>query len=87
MKLLLHLTEKYDVTPEMLFQRMTNIFPKYFNIKDLFFIRLHGDQDLKRYRLTKELHLSQLHHPYGNVRNEHYCRRWISINIIKRLRA
>ncbi len=86
-EILLAIVKKYDVTPEMLFQRMTNLFPKHFGIKDLFFLRLHGDQDLQRYKLTKELHLSQLHNPYGNVRNEHYCRRWISINIIKRLRA
>jgi transcriptional regulator with XRE-family HTH domain len=85
--ILLSLLKKYDVTPEMLFQRMTNILPKHFGVKDLFFLRLQGDRDLKRYRLSKELHLSQLHNPYGNVRNEHYCRRWISINIIKRLRA
>ena len=86
-KPLLSLLKKYDVTPEMLLQRMTNILPKHFGINDLFFLRLYGESDLKRYRMTKELHLSQLHSPYGNVRNEHYCRRWISINIIKRLRA
>lgn len=86
-KSFLHLLKKYDVTPEMLFQRMTNIFPKHFGINDLFFLRLFGESDLKSYRMTKELHLSQLHNPYGNVRNEHYCRRWISINIIKRLRS
>jgi len=86
-KPLLNLLKKYDVTPEMLLQRMTNIFPKHFGIKDLFFLRLFGESDLKSYRMTKELHLSQLHNPYGNVRNEHYCRRWISINIIKRLRS
>jgi len=66
---------------------MTNIFPKHFGIKDLFFIRIFGERNLQTYKMTKELHLSQLHNPYGNVRNEHYCRRWISINIIKRLRA
>ncbi len=86
-KPLLKLLKKYDVTPEMLLQRMTNILPKHFGIKDLFFLRLYGESDLKSYRMTKELHLSQLHTPYGNVRNEHYCRRWISINIIKRLRS
>ena len=86
-KPLLQLLKKYDVTPEMLLQRMTNILPTHFNIKDLFFLRLFGESDLKRYQMTKEIHLSQLHNPHGNVRNEHYCRRWISINIIKRLRS
>ena len=86
-KNLLQLLDKYEVTPEMLLQRMTNVLPKHFGIKDLFFIRIKGERDLKSYRMTKEIHLSQLHDPYGNVRNEHYCRRWISINIIKRLRT
>ncbi len=84
---LLQLLKKYNVTPEMLLQRMTNILPRHFGINDLFFLRLSGKSDLKSYHMTKELHLSQLHNPYGNVRNEHYCRRWISVNIIKRLRA
>ncbi len=35
--------------------------------------------------MTKELHLSQLHNPHSNVRNEHYCRRWISIEAMRRL--
>ncbi|HHH49774.1 MAG TPA: helix-turn-helix domain-containing protein [Saprospiraceae bacterium] len=84
---LLKLIRKYNVTPEMFLQRMTNVLPKHFGINDLFFLRLAGQKDLKVYKMTKEIHLSQLHNPYGNVRNEHYCRRWISINIIKRLRA
>ncbi|MEM9836867.1 MAG: ImmA/IrrE family metallo-endopeptidase, partial [Bacteroidota bacterium] len=84
---LLSLLSKYDVTPEMLLQRMSNILPKHMGIKDLFFLRLNGASDLKSYYMTKELHLSQHHNPHGNVRDEHYCRRWISINIIKQLRA
>ena len=86
-KPLLNLLDKYDVTPEMLFQRLTNILPRHFGIKDLFFLRISGDRDLKKFHMTKEIHLSQLHNPYGNVRDEHYCRRWISINILKRIRA
>lgn len=83
----LDLLAKYDVTPEMLLQRMTNILPRHFGIRNLFFIRLAGDKDLKQYRMTKELHLSRLHNPYANELNEHYCRRWVSVNIIKKARA
>ncbi len=83
----LHLLEKYQVTPEMLLQRLTNILPGRMGIKDLFFIRLESDSRLSHYRMTKELHLSQLHNPYANQLNEHYCRRWVSVNIIKRLRS
>lgn len=83
---LLHLLDKYDVTPEMLLQRMTNIFPKHLGIKDLFFLRLYGKSEVEEYHMTKELHLSQLHTPHSNVRNEHYCRRWIAIQAMRDLR-
>lgn len=83
---LLHLLDKYDVTPEMLLQRMTNIFPKHLGIKELFFLRLYGKSATEEYHMTKELHLSQLHNPHSNVRNEHYCRRWIAVQAIRDLR-
>ena len=78
---------KYDATPEMLLQRLTNILPKYFGIHNLFFLRFLGTDDFSRYELTKELHLSRFHNPHANQLNEHYCRRWISIGIIKKLRS
>ncbi len=81
------LFEKYDVTAEMLLQRLTNILPKHFKINDLFFIRLHSDESMKSFKMTKELHLSRLHKAYGNELNEHYCRRWVSVNVIKTMRT
>ncbi len=81
------LLDRYEVTPEMLLQRLTNLLPHHMEARDLFFIRLAGEKDLKHFRMTKELHLSRLHHPYANEANEHYCRRWVSVNIIKRLQA
>lgn len=82
-RLLLRLLKKYDVTPEMLTQRMTNILPHHFGVRDLFFLRMIRQNG--KFRMTKELHLSQLHNPHGNVRDEHYCARWISTNIIRQL--
>jgi transcriptional regulator with XRE-family HTH domain len=79
---ILELLLKYDVTPEMLMQRLTNILPEHFNIKDLFFIRMTGDETLKSFKMTKELHLSKLHSPYANVYKEHYCRKWLTIKSI-----
>jgi len=84
---LISLLQRYDVTAEMLLQRLTNLLPHHFGLKDLFFIRLAGEQQLRHFRMTKELHLSQLHNPYANESNEHYCRRWVSVNIIKNLQA
>lgn len=77
--------EKYNVTPEMFMQRLTNILPGCFGLNNLFFLRLAEEHKLKRFEITKEIHLSRLHNPYANENNEHYCRKWISVNIIKRL--
>lgn len=83
----LDLLNSYDVTPEMMMQRLTNILPRHFSIGNLFFLRLNGSMDSDHFEITKELHLSQLHNPYANALNEHYCRRWISIKSIKHMAA
>lgn len=85
-QLFLDLLGKYRVTPEMLIQRLTNILPHHFGIKDLFFLRIEGSPDLKRFSMTKDLHLSQLHNPYNNELQEHYCNRWVSITSLKKQR-
>ena len=82
----LDLLKKYNVSPETLMQRLTNILPHHFGLEDLFFIRLEGSEDLKTFSMKKDLHLSQLHSPYNNELNEHYCNRWVSITTIKALR-
>jgi transcriptional regulator with XRE-family HTH domain len=81
----LALIEKYRVTAEMFMQRLTNILPGCFGLKDLFFIRLEGDTKGNDVEMTKELHLNGQQSPSANERAEHYCRRWISINILKEL--
>jgi transcriptional regulator with XRE-family HTH domain len=81
----LDLCTKYDVTPEMMMQRLTNILPNHFSIDHLFFLRLSGDVEKDEFEITKELHLSQMHNPYANAMHEHYCRRWVSINSLKHI--
>jgi transcriptional regulator with XRE-family HTH domain len=83
----LALFKKYNVTSEMLIQRLANILPQHFGIKDLFFFRFFARPDLQKFEMTKEMHLSQLHNPHANQLDEHYCRRWISINLIRQLKA
>ncbi len=80
------LLQKYNVSPESLLQRLANILPKHFVIKDLFFIRFFAGPDLERFEMTKEMHLSQLHNPHANQMDEHYCRRWISIHLIRQIK-
>jgi transcriptional regulator with XRE-family HTH domain len=79
----INLWTQYDVTPEMLVQRLTNILPKHFSIDQLFFLRISGEIKKDEFEITKELHLSQLHNPHANATHEHYCRRWVSINSLK----
>ncbi len=83
--LLTNMTAKYNVTAEMLLQRLTNILPHHFGIEDLFFLRMTGSPDLKNFTMTKDLHLSQMHMPYNNELHEDYCNRWVSVTSIKEL--
>lgn len=79
----LQLLDKYSVTPEMLMQRLTNILPHHFGIDQLFFLRMTGNIARSHYDITKELHLSQLHNPHANAISEHYCRRWLAIDMMQ----
>ncbi|GJM31348.1 MAG: hypothetical protein DHS20C18_03490 [Saprospiraceae bacterium] len=81
------LLDRYDVTPEMLLQRLANIFPHHFDIQELFFLRFYTGPEMQKFIMTKEMHLSQLHDPHANQLDEHYCRRWISISLIRQLSA
>lgn len=79
------LIEKYDATPEMLFQRMTNVLPQFFGLSNLFFLRFIHDLRTNEFDMNKELHLNRRHHPHGNGLDEHYCRRWISVSLLQEL--
>ena len=81
------LLSKYNTSPETFFQRLTNILPKDFGFKDLFFLRFSHSLRDQKYELTKELHLSKSHAPTSNQYDEHYCRRWISLKVFDKLKA
>ncbi|WP_299754597.1 helix-turn-helix transcriptional regulator [uncultured Pontibacter sp.] len=82
---LLQLMEKYDTSPETLLHRLTSLLPKFFNIKQLFFLRFHHKPAHDKFILSKELHLAGLHNPHASFLNEHYCRRWISLTLFQEL--
>lgn len=77
--------KRYNCSQETFYQRLTSILPKYFNIKNLFFIRFTHKENHFEYRLDKELHITQQQAPHANRSNEHYCRRWVSIKTIQDL--
>lgn len=80
---LLTMLNRYDVTPEMLLYRFSELIPQFFGIK-LHFLRFH---DLNgRYLLIKQLNMNRLLVPSGIGLQEHYCRRWLSIRLLQDLK-
>jgi len=73
----------FNASPESFYQRLTNILPKEFNIQNLFFLRFTHKAGSEKFFLKKELHLSHHHSPHANETNEHYCRRWVSLKMLK----
>lgn len=73
----------YNASPESFYQRLTNVLSKDFNIQNLFFLRFTYRKGGDKFHLNKELHLSHQHSPHANETNEHYCRRWISLEVLK----
>lgn len=73
---------KYDVTPEMLLYRFSELIPQFFGIR-LHFLRFHGDGH--RYRLVKQLNMNRLLLPSGIALYEHFCRRWLTVRLLREL--
>ena len=80
-----NLISKFTDSPETFYQRLTNILPKDFNLKNLFFLRFNYKPERNDFQLTKELHITNLLEPHANENNEHYCRRWISLKTLKEI--
>ena len=76
---------KYEATPEMFFHRLTNILPQHFGMDKLFFLRFTHNPQRDIFEIDKELHLSRRHQPHSNGLFEHYCRRWVSLSLLKDL--
>ncbi|PIE82404.1 MAG: XRE family transcriptional regulator [Chloroflexi bacterium] len=73
---------KYDVTPEMLFYRFSELIPQHFGIQ-IHFLRFH--QENNRFQLIKHLNMNQLLVPGGIGLQEHYCRRWLSVRLLQEM--
>lgn len=83
--ILIDTMREYNATPEMVLQRMTNLLPAYFGLKELFFFKFNHKPGTENYDLSKELHLSRQHQPRGTVLQEHFCRRWEFIQLLNEL--
>ncbi len=84
-QVLLDMVDHSNATPEMFFHRMTQLLTTYFGIHQFYFLRFNHDVVNNQYKLTKELHFSRLHNPHGVGLSEHYCRRWDTLSLLKRL--
>jgi len=82
---LIRLIINYDATPEMVFQRLANLAGKVWGLKKYFFLRFNTFAGTDKYDLTKEVRLNIKQNPGGYQTNEHYCRRWISIEVLKNI--
>ncbi|MCB0033077.1 MAG: ImmA/IrrE family metallo-endopeptidase [Anaerolineales bacterium] len=83
-KPLYKMLEKYDVSPEALLYRFSELVPQFFGTK-LHFLRLHNGSD-GRYHLVKQLNLNRLRVPNGLAADEHFCRRWLVVRLLRELK-
>ena len=81
---LLEIVEYFNTTPESFCYRASNVFPKFFGINQLFFLRFNSYPGHNRFDMTKELHLGRKHYPHTK-KDEHYCRRWVGLTILQEL--
>ncbi len=81
---LLAMIDYFNTTPESFCYRISNILPKHFGINQLFFLRFNNFAGQNQFDLTKEMHIARKHIPH-TVKNEYYCRRWLSLTILQDL--
>ena len=75
------LLSAYDVTPEMLLYRFSELIPEFFGLK-IHFLRFHHAAGTDDYQLVRHLNLNQLHVPSGTGLFEHHCLRWLSLRLL-----
>jgi transcriptional regulator with XRE-family HTH domain/Zn-dependent peptidase ImmA (M78 family) len=81
-QLLLDMLTRYNVTPEMLLYRLSELVPQFFGLK-LHFLRFHHEAGSSNYQLIKQLNMNRLLVPSGIGLAEHYCRRWLSVGLLR----
>lgn len=79
---LVQMLSDYDVTPETLLYRLSELVPELFGLK-VHFLRFHEVDD--NYRVYKQLNMNELALPTGFGLQEHYCRRWLTVRLLREL--
>jgi predicted transcriptional regulator len=83
----LSIMQRYNATPEMFYHRLTNVIPKFFGLREMFFLRFIHEPKSDAFTIDKELHLNRRHHPHENGLFEHYCRRWVSLSLLEEMKV
>ncbi len=81
------LIEKYNVTPEILFQRITNLNSKFLKLNNFFYLRFSTIKDSGIIKLTKEIKLNTYNNPGGYQNTEHFCRRWLPVKLLNEIQS
>lgn len=82
---LLEIMNHYQVTPEMFCYRLTQITPRHFQLKGLHFLRVTHQPGMGGFQVNKQLNMSGPLFPVGLGWNEHYCRRWVAVDLLNTL--
>jgi DNA-binding Xre family transcriptional regulator len=83
---IVQLLDKYNTSPEMLFQRVSNLLPKYFGFNELYFIRYSSKEPSKHLKeISKELHLSRNQVDLEYIISEQNYRRWVTKTLMRYL--
>ena len=79
----LKMMAQYDVTPEMFLYRLTQIIPKHFGMHRPHFLRIAHFAGSAEYHVTKKFNVPGMFMPAGLDWNEHLCRRWSPISVLR----
>lgn len=79
---LIRMLDDYGVTPETLLYRFSELMPRHFDLK-VHFLRFHELND--GYYVYKHLNMNELALPTGFGLREHYCRRWLTVRLLREL--
>lgn len=84
-QILTSMLRQFQVTPEMLLHRMSQLLPKVFGLPNVFYFRFINGEAPPTVLLTKELNMTDATITYGIGYNEHHCRRLLPLKLLKQL--
>jgi len=82
---LLSILDKHQITAETLLHRLSQLLPGLFDIRELHFLRFDHEVGSNRFLLSKELNMPRKLVPSGGRLNEHHCRRWRPLTLLKEI--